>query len=85
MDKIFSARVDESIVHKIQLLAQSLHTSKKNIIESAILLYTREFQKKGDVDPWKYSFGAWERKESARQLVDKFRLTFDQSVKRHQK
>jgi predicted transcriptional regulator len=36
MDKILSARVDESVANRIGLLARRLRTSKKKIIESAI-------------------------------------------------
>jgi predicted transcriptional regulator len=36
MDKILSARVDESVVNRIGSLARRLHTSKKKSIESAI-------------------------------------------------
>ena len=84
MDKIFSARLDESIIQRVRLLAQHLHTSKKNIIETAIRFYTKDIEEKEKIDPLEYSFGAWQRRESAGQLTDKIRKAFNQSMKRHQ-
>ena len=39
MDKILSARVDESVAHSIGALARRLNTSKKKIIERAVEMY----------------------------------------------
>jgi len=41
MDKIFSSKIDEAVIHKIGLLAQKLNTSKKSIIETAIREYSQ--------------------------------------------
>jgi len=37
MDKIMSARVDESVTFLLDRLAKKLQTSKKNVIETAFL------------------------------------------------
>jgi predicted transcriptional regulator len=41
MDKIISARVDESVVRQIGLLAKQLETTKKQIIERAITFFAK--------------------------------------------
>lgn len=46
MDKILSARVDESVVNRIGSLARRLQTSEKKIIESAIERYATQVDKK---------------------------------------
>ena len=83
MDKIFSTRINEVILHKIQLLAQALHTSKKNIVESAIKTYAQKIEKEKNVDVFRATCGAWKRHESAGKLVEKVRKTFRQSMMRH--
>lgn len=42
MDKVLSARVDETVIRQIGLLARELKTTKKAIIESAIRLYSEQ-------------------------------------------
>ncbi|MEA2040697.1 MAG: ribbon-helix-helix protein, CopG family [Thermodesulfobacteriota bacterium] len=42
MDKVLSARVDESVLSRISVLARELHTTKKQVIEGAINLYAEK-------------------------------------------
>ena len=42
MDKILSARIDESVINQIGLLARELNTTKKTVIETAIKLYSEQ-------------------------------------------
>jgi hypothetical protein len=57
MDKILSARVDESVVNRIGSLARRLHTSKKKIIESAIETYAAQVDKEQDFDVFEHTLG----------------------------
>ena len=50
MDKVLSARVDESVVSKIAVLARELHTTKKRIIEGAIALFAEKVEADHKVD-----------------------------------
>lgn len=84
MDKILSARVDEATVRRIGSLAQRLHTSKKKIIESAVEMYASKIDEEQNIDVLDQTFGAWHRKESADQLVDKSRKAFRRSMMRRQ-
>ena len=84
MDKILSARVDESVVNRIGSLARRLRTSKKKIIETAIEAYATQVDEAQDFDVFEHTCGAWRRKESARETVGKARKAFQHSIQRHQ-
>ena len=85
MDKVLSARVDEAILNRIGVLAQELHTTKKQVIESAIDLLAREVEKTHNIDILDHTFGAWHRRETADATVRKARKPFRDSMSRHQK
>lgn len=85
MDKIFSARIDEAVLQKIQTLAQKLKTSKKNILESAITMYDKKIGESQKVDIIDEAFGCWRRKESAEETIKANRRIMRNSVKRHRK
>ena len=82
MDKILSARVDESVILSITSLARRLNTSKKKIIENAIRLYANKIDQQKNQDVFELTNGAWQREESPRQIVDKARKTFRESMER---
>jgi predicted transcriptional regulator len=84
MDKILSARVDESVVSRISSLARRLHTSKKKIIENAIETYAAQVDKEQGFDVFEHTCGTWRRKEMAGETVVKVRRAFRDSMKRHQ-
>ena len=84
MDKILSARVDESVVNRIGSLARRLRTSKKKIIETAIERYATQVDKEQDFDVFEHTCGAWRRQESVRETVAKTRKAFQRSIQRHQ-
>lgn len=83
MDKILSARVDESVVQQIGNLAKQLNTSKKQIIEGAITLYAEKIEKETKKDILDQTFAAWQRNESARETVQKVRKSFRDSMERY--
>ena len=85
MDKILSARVDESVIHRISMLARQLGTTKKAIIESAIRVYSKMIEEEDNLDVLDHTFGAWKRKESPDRTVDKSRKAFRRSMERHRK
>jgi predicted transcriptional regulator len=85
MDKIFSTRVDESVIHRIGSLARRLRTSKKRVIEKAVETYAAQVEREQKSDVLEETFGAWRRKESAAQTVDDVRATFRRAMERHQR
>ena len=64
MDKILSARVDETVLNKISFLAQRLHLTKKKVIEGAVQLYAQRMESAGDMNVFAQTSGAWKRNES---------------------
>lgn len=85
MDKILSARVDESVIRRIGILAQRQGTTKKAVIEAAILAYEKTVKKGVDVDLLEQGFGAWHRKEPVEKTVGEARKAFRNSMQRHHK
>jgi predicted transcriptional regulator len=84
MDKIFSARVDEAVIHRIGSLARRLHTSKKKVIEDAVTSYAKQVDRDEESDVFDETSGAWNRDESPEQTVDRARGAFRESMERHQ-
>lgn len=85
MDKIFSTRIDESVVQRITNLSQILGISKKAVVEDAILQYSEKVKKTNNLDVFDQTFGAWKRDESPEETVEKSRETFRRSMQRHSK
>ena len=85
MDKILSARVDESVIQRIGSLARQLNTTKKKIIEGAIILYAEKIEKETKKGILEQTFGAWQRDESTPETVQKVRTILRDSMKRYQK
>jgi hypothetical protein len=83
MDRVLSARLDETIVSRIGNLARRLHTTKKQVIEGAIRLYATQVEKDGALDILAQTSGAWRRKQSPRQTRSLARTAFQRAMKRH--
>ncbi len=83
MDKILSARVDESVVQQIALLAAELNMTKKAVIESAIKHYSEQKGMEKKINIFAKTCGAWQREETAQQSISAARLAFNKSMKRH--
>ena len=85
MDKILSARVDESVIRRIGTLANQLGTTKKAIIEGAIRMYAEKIEKENDFDVLEQTLGAWQRSESPDKTIKRTRKEFRDTIHRHQK
>ena len=85
MDKIFSTRIDEAIIQRIGMLAKQLHTSKKAIIEKAVMTFSEKVEKEKSFDLLEQTFGAWKRNEAPQNTIDKARSVFRDSMERHRK
>ncbi len=82
MDKILSARIDELVLHKISLLAQKLHVSKKKVIEGAVEKYAQEMESTDGINVFAQTSGVWKRNETIDQTVSHTRRTFRESMER---
>jgi hypothetical protein len=83
MDKILSARVDETTIQKIGLLAQKLKKTKKAVIEEAIRSYADQSASSQTIDILGQTCGAWKRPESPQETVIRIREGFRKSMERH--
>ncbi len=82
MDKVLSARVDESVIRQIGSLADELGTTKKAVIEEAVRLYGEKVRS-GEADVFERTLGAWSLKETPERTVAKARKAFRKSMGRH--
>lgn len=85
MDKIFSSRIDEAVIHKIGILAQKLNTSKKSIIETAIREYSQQIEKDHKIDILEQTCGAWQRTETPAETVKNVKDAFRKSMERNKR
>lgn len=83
MDKILSARIDESVINQIGLLARELNTTKKAVIETAVKLYSEQSDMGRKIDVFENTFGTWHRSETPGETVNNARSTFRKSMERH--
>ncbi len=83
MDKILSARVDESVFQQITLLAAEFNMTKKAIIESAIKQYSAQKGMEKKINVFKKTCGVWKREETPQESIAKARSAFNTSMKRH--
>ncbi len=84
MDKVLSARVDEAVLRRLNLLARELGASKKSILEKAILQYAETVGAETRIDVLEATSGAWQRDEKPVETVETARRTFRNSMNRHQ-
>ena len=85
MDKIISARIDESAANQIGNLARRLHTSKKCVLERALEMYAAHVGQGEEADVFEQTCGAWHRKEHAAEIVKNTRQAFRDSMERRQR
>ncbi len=85
VDKILSTRVDDSIIQKLNMMTDVLSTTKKAVVEKAILTLMKQVELEKNLDILDITFGAWQRKESVDETVQHGRKHFQKSMVRHQK
>ena len=85
MDKVLSARVDQAIIQRIGMLANKLGTSKKAIIERAILDLAEKVEASQGVDLLEQTCGAWDREEASEESASLAREAFRNAMERHRR
>ena len=83
MDKILSARVEESVADRITSLARRLRTSKKKVIENAINAYASQVAEEEEHDVFQEACGLW--KGDKTRTVEAIRKAFRDSMMRYQR
>ncbi len=82
MDKVFSARIDESVAGCINSLARQLNSTKKQVVEQAIELFAAQVGREQKTDVLEQSFNAWNRDEPVQETVASSRAAFRESMER---
>ena len=85
MDKILSARVDESVIKKIGTLALTLRMTKKAVIEAAVRAYSEKTEQGKATDPLEQSLGAWKRDGTPEETVRRGKTAFRVAMERNQR
>lgn len=85
MDKVISARVNESTAHQLDSLAKRLRKSKKSILEEALQKYADSLDENGKMDVFEETCGIWKRDEPIEETVRKARSLFAESMNRYRR
>lgn len=85
VDKILSTRVDESIIHQLNMMTDVLSTTKKAVLEKAILTLMKQVEHEKDITILDITFGAWQRQKNVDETVRHGREFFQKSMTRHRK
>ena len=83
MDKIISARIDETIANLLDHLSRKYKLSKKKILENALKEYARIIGDGEEYDVFSETCGTWKRDERPGKLAEKARRPFVESMERH--
>jgi hypothetical protein len=82
MDKILSARIEESVAALLDALARKLGKSKKSILEEALQGYAERAVKGPAIDLLDETWGTWKRSEAPSATVRNARKGFRSSLAR---
>jgi hypothetical protein len=85
VDKILSTRIDESIIHQLNMMTDVLGTTKKAVIEKAISALVKQVEHEKNIDVLDITFGAWQRQESVDETIRHGRENFRKSMVRYEK
>jgi len=83
MDKVFSTRLDESLIKQINIFVKDKSMSKKSLVETALKNYFEQAGLKMEYDIIERSFGIWQRSESVDNTWSQARETFNKGFRRH--
>ena len=85
MDKVFSTRLDENLIRKVNILSVKKSMSKKTLIEQALRKYINDIDDQLDNDIINRSFGAWQRDETMDQTIAGAKQAFKDSFFRNRR
>jgi hypothetical protein len=84
MDKVISARLDESAIVEMERVTRQLGMTKKRFLEEAIHGHVQRLAASSAKDVWSETSGSWKRREAVAATVKKAREAFSAAYKRHQ-
>ncbi len=82
MDKVLSARLDQTVVDELARMSRQLGISKKQLLEEAIRLRAKRAGASRN-DVWSETCGLWRRRETPAATVRRVRRAFEAAMQRH--
>ena len=81
MDRIFSARLDESALDEMERVTRRLKMTKRKFLEEAIHVRAQQLGE-GSGDVWNDTSGVWRRKEPVEKTIRSAREEFRRNFER---
>jgi predicted DNA-binding protein len=75
--------MNEAVIQRIGMLAKKLGTSKKAVLENAILHYAKKMEAEFNMDILEQTCGSWHRDESAADTVHSIKEAMRKSQERY--
>jgi len=82
---IFSTRLDESLIERLDRAARALGIPKKRLVEEALRAHLDEIGENPGEDVFDHTCGAWGRREGPETTVRKAREAFRRSLAREKR
>lgn len=87
MQKVFSTRLDESVLDEMERVTRRLRITKRRFLEEAIHRQAMELSGQEGSDVWTETLGAWRRREkpetTIRRAREAFRAGFERRHRSH--
>jgi hypothetical protein len=83
MDKVLSARLDETVVDELTRVTKRRGITKKRFLEEAIRKHAARSAGEDAEDVWTETCGAWSRREPVRTTIRRARRATNAAMTRH--
>ncbi len=83
MDKVFSTRLDENLIKKVDRFIKARSITKKSLVEKSLRTFLKEAESNIDRGIIDKSFGAWKRDETINETWRRGRSAFNRGYKRY--
>ena len=83
MQKVFSARLDESVLDEMERVTRRLKMTKRRFLEEAIHRQAKQLAGQEGSDVWGETLGAWRRRETPATTIQRAREAFRRTFDRH--
>jgi len=83
MDKVFSTRLDENLIKKVDRFIKARSITKKSLVEQSLRTYLKGAESNIDRGIIDQSFGVWKRDESIRKTWNRGRSAFNRGLERY--
>ena len=83
MDKVLSARLDETVVDELSRVTKRRGITKKQFLEEAIRAHAGRSEAGAASDVWAETCGMWKRREAPRTTIRRARNALNATITRH--